>query len=95
MDLTPILYSKLSLSLLTILALWLLRKLVLSIALQRFEDLRIRYQWRKTSGYISGILGILLVGWIWFEGFQSIATFLGLVAAGQRPPGRPREKICP
>jgi len=27
-------------------------------------------------------LGILLVGRIWFEGFQSIATFLGLVSAG-------------
>ncbi|MEA2022621.1 MAG: mechanosensitive ion channel family protein, partial [Candidatus Caldatribacteriota bacterium] len=43
---------------------------------------RIRYSWRKTLGYTVIILGIFLIGRIWFRGFQSIATYLGLLSAG-------------
>ena len=74
--------DKLLISIFVILVLWLLRKLILRIAWRRIEDVRLRYQWRKTSSYIASALGILLVGRVWLEGIQSVATFLGLLAAG-------------
>ncbi len=82
MGLNPMLQNKLLISILVILVLWLLRRLILRLAAKHIEDVRIRYQWRKTSSYVAVGLGILLVGRIWIEGFQSIATFLGLLSAG-------------
>ena len=40
------------------------------------------YRWRKTSSSIAFFLGLFVIGRTWFEGFQSISTFLGLVSAG-------------
>ena len=54
----------------------------MSIVLRRTEDVRLGYRWRKTSKSIAVVLGLVLVGRVWFEGIQSLATFLGLVAAG-------------
>ncbi len=82
MGLSPELQGKFWLSFLIIFVLWLLRKLLLSLVLPRIEDLRIRYQWRKSSSYLAAAIGILLIGRIWFAGFKTIATFLGLLSAG-------------
>ncbi len=41
-----------------------------------------RYQWRKIISTIIAILGIIIVGRLWYEGVQSIATYLGLLSAG-------------
>ena len=54
----------------------------MSIVVRRVEDVRLRYRWRKTSKSVAAALGVVLVGRVWFEGIQSLATFLGLVAAG-------------
>ncbi len=80
--LNPALQDKLLFSILVVMVLWLVRRLILRIATKHIEDVRIRYQWRKTSSYIAFGLGILLIGRIWIEGFQSIATYLGLLSAG-------------
>ncbi len=80
--LSPALQDKLLFSILVILVLWLLRRLIMRIAAKHISDVRIRYQWRKTSSYIVFGLGIWLIGRIWIEAFQSIATFLGLLTAG-------------
>jgi len=82
MGLNPELQEKLWVSFLIVFVLWLLRKLLLSLVLPRIEDLRTRYQWRKISNYIAAVIGMLLVGRIWFVGFQTVATFLGLLSAG-------------
>jgi small-conductance mechanosensitive channel len=55
---------------------------VLVIAFRHVDDLAARYRIRKTSMYAAVPMGILLVGRIWFEGLQSIATFFGLLTAG-------------
>ncbi len=73
---------KLLLSVLTILVLWLARRLVLRVANRRIDDPRARYQWSKSSGYIAFILGLLLLGQIWLEAIRNIGTFLGLLSAG-------------
>ena len=80
--LSPVVQRNLYTSIIIILILWLLRVLVMSIVLRRVEDVRLRYRWRKTSKSVAAVVGAVLVGRVWFEGIQSLATFLGLFAAG-------------
>ncbi|MSN27050.1 MAG: mechanosensitive ion channel [Geobacter sp.] len=49
---------------------------------RRTENSRTRYQWRKTSDYVAFTIAVLLLGRVWLEGFQTVATFLGLASAG-------------
>ncbi|MFH2013298.1 MAG: mechanosensitive ion channel family protein [Pseudomonadota bacterium] len=80
--LSPELQTKLLASVGIIFILLLLRTLTLRIVWRRTEDVRTRYLWRKTLIYIVVILSVAMVARVWFKGFQSIATFLGLVSAG-------------
>jgi small-conductance mechanosensitive channel len=82
MGLSPEIQSMVLISIVTIFIVLVLRRVILRVLFQRFEDVRIRYRWRKTSAYIAFLFTILILGRVWFEGFQSIATFLGLVSAG-------------
>ncbi|WP_299754640.1 mechanosensitive ion channel domain-containing protein [uncultured Pontibacter sp.] len=80
--LTTEFYSRLLYSLAVIGVLWLL-----SLFLQRFinkqqADLRKKYQWRKVTNYSITTLSLIFLSYIWLDGFQSIATFLGLLSAG-------------
>lgn len=70
------------LSFIIILVLWLVRTAVIRMIWRKTEDAHIRYRWQKSSIYIAVGIGIIVVGRIWFHGFDSIATFLGLVTAG-------------
>jgi small-conductance mechanosensitive channel len=69
-------------SIIIILILWFLRTLAIKLVWFRTEDVRISYNRRKILSYITIILGILSVTRVWFVGFQSITTFLGLLTAG-------------
>lgn len=80
--LSPETQVKLFTSIAIILMLWVFRALVLRIVWRRTEDVRVRYRWRKASSAISVGLGILIIGRVWFEGIQSLATFFGLLSAG-------------
>jgi small-conductance mechanosensitive channel len=82
MGLGPETQAKLLVSILTILVVLFLRRLVLRILFQRIEDVLLRYRWRKSSAYIAFVFILLVLGRVWFEGFESIATFLGLLSAG-------------
>ena len=81
-DMSPALQQKLFASVIIILLLWLFRRILLTIAFKKNDDVRAQYRWRKTSIYFASTIGFLIIGRIWFEGFQSIATFLGLLSAG-------------
>ncbi|MFQ6103384.1 MAG: mechanosensitive ion channel family protein [Candidatus Glassbacteria bacterium] len=78
----PEVQEKLIISLIIILFLWILRTIILKIVWRRTEDVRTRYRWRKTTTYLTVILGILFIGRVWFLGFKELATFLGLLSAG-------------
>jgi len=78
----PDLQVKVLLSAVTIVALWLVRRLVLRVANRKIEDPRARYQWSKSSGYAAFIIGLLLLGQIWLEAVRNLGTFLGLLSAG-------------
>ncbi len=74
--------SRVITSLAVIAVIMILRGLVAWIIARRTEDVRFRYHARKVSAYVSASLALLLLGRIWFTGFQDIGTFLGLVSAG-------------
>jgi small-conductance mechanosensitive channel len=59
-----------------------LQRLVLALVYRRVHDVRARYRWRKTTTYFAVPIAILVIGRIWFAGFESLATYLGLVSAG-------------
>lgn len=69
-------------SLTVLLLLAVARWIVLLVVRSRTEDVRTRYRWRKTATYVVVTLGIFIIGRLWFQGFQSLATFLGLLSAG-------------
>jgi len=69
-------------TLLVILVIILLRYLILFLMYRQIKDVRKRYRWRKSITYSLTFLSIFLIGRIWFQGFQSAATFLGIFAAG-------------
>lgn len=69
-------------SALAVLALWALRFAILRVVDRRVEDVKARYQWRKTSLYVAVFVGVLLFLRIWLGALGSLATFFGLVAAG-------------
>jgi len=70
------------LSLVIIFSIWLVRFIAVRIINRKLPGTKLQYKWRKNLTYISVFLGFLLVGRIWFEGLQSLATFLGLLSAG-------------
>ncbi len=69
-------------SIIVILLLWLIRVAVLKVVHRKTKDVRTRYQWQKSSAYVSVGIALMVIGRIWFEGFDSLTTYLGLVSAG-------------
>jgi small-conductance mechanosensitive channel len=74
--------TKILTSLAMILVIWGVRYLVLRVVSRRTDDVKVRYHWQKSLAYIAGLIGILAVGRIWYQGISSLATFLGLLSAG-------------
>ncbi len=80
--LSPETQMKVFLLLLISLILWVLYFLINWLVWRQTEDVRTRYRWKKTSGYILIILGLFIIIRLWFRGFESLATYLGLLSAG-------------
>lgn len=74
--------AKLLWSVVAVLVLWLLRRIVIRIVYDRVESTRARYQWSKTSSYVTFVVGIIVVSQIWLEALAQLGTFLGLLSAG-------------
>jgi small-conductance mechanosensitive channel len=70
------------LSVLVVGLLWAARLLVLALLHRRAEDVRVRYQWRKTSTYVAVAVGAVVFLRIWLGELGSLATFFGLLSAG-------------
>lgn len=79
---SPALSYKIFLTVAVIFVIWALRLMAIRIVNKQLPEAEDQYRWRKNLTYISVFLGFLIVGRIWFEGLQSIATFLGLLSAG-------------
>ena len=80
--LNPDLQSKLFGSVLVFLLIWLFQRLAHAILTRRIKDVKNLYHWNKVSSYIIAMLGLIVVGRIWFAGVAALATFFGLLSAG-------------
>ncbi|MCB1060055.1 MAG: mechanosensitive ion channel [Calditrichaeota bacterium] len=80
--LTPEEQSKIILTLIVLLGLIVLRWLIVRVLHRQSSDARNIYVGRKIVTNSAVVLGVLVIGRIWFEGFQSLATFAGLLTAG-------------
>ncbi len=74
--------NKIVASLVVIIGFGVLRFLALRIVYGKTDDVRTRYNWRKSITYVAATFGFLLLVRVWFAGFESLATYLGLVSAG-------------
>ncbi len=74
--------TRLLTSLVAILVLIFIRRIILIFVYRRTKDVATRYRWRKTTSYVNFGLIVFIVGSIWFRGFQSLSTYLGLLSAG-------------
>jgi small-conductance mechanosensitive channel len=81
-NMIPSIEARLLATIVALLFLWLIRKAVVMVTRRIYHDVGTRYQARKIAGYITAALGTLLIGRIWFDGFETFTTFLGLVSAG-------------
>lgn len=69
-------------SFVAIIVLVVLRRVILLFVRRRTKDIGILYRWQKTTSYIKFGLIVFIIGSIWFSGFRSLSTYLGLVSAG-------------
>ena len=76
-----LLESKFFYTVLAIVFFWLIHRLTMSI-LMRNRDVQAQYRIRKTVAYIIYPVTFVVIGHIWFPGFQAISTYLGLLSAG-------------
>jgi small-conductance mechanosensitive channel len=73
--------SKIFYTILALVVFWLIRRISL-IVLLRDRDVQVQYRVRKTVAYVTYPLAFLVIGRIWFAGFQAVSTYLGLLSAG-------------
>lgn len=80
--LNPAIQTKVAISGLIIMTLLLTRAIILRIVWRQTNDVRTRFVWQRTLSYTVFTLALLFVSRVWYKGFQSLATFLGLFSAG-------------
>lgn len=82
LDVSPETAHRLLLSLAVLVTVFVVRWIVLALVYRRREDVKSRYRWKKTSQYVAACASLVLIGRVWFEGVQSLATYLGILSAG-------------
>lgn len=67
-----------------ILGLWLVRRIILKYVDKHTENPEFIYTWRKSTEFITLLLGVFAVATVWLDGngFQSASTYFGLLSAG-------------
>jgi small-conductance mechanosensitive channel len=82
LGLAPASVSKILVTALILVLLWLIRWVWIAVVNRRTDDPSSRYRWRKASWYTVTVVGIILIGRVWLEGIQTLVTYFGLVSAG-------------
>ena len=60
----------------------IVRFLLVRGVVARVEDTETKFKTRKTISYTVGVLLVITIAWIWIPSFDSVATLIGLIAAG-------------
>jgi small-conductance mechanosensitive channel len=82
LGMSPDLQNKIITSIIVALSLWLINAIANALFLRRVKDLKLRYNLRKTVGYILFFTGAIAIVRVWFGGFQQATTYFGLLSAG-------------
>lgn len=82
LGISPATQFSMALTLITVLTLWLARRLLLRAVERRVHDAELRYRWRKTTSYLAFLIVLIVGARIWVHGFSSLSTMLGLISAG-------------
>lgn len=69
-------------SVIALFILLVLRRVVVRTIQSRMDDPEGLYRTRKTVTYITTIVAILTLAWIWVDALDSVTTYVGLVSAG-------------
>ena len=75
-------WTKIGLTLIVLLSVWLLRRVLQRIVQSTIEDRALQYRWGKTVAYVTWVVAALFVASIWVDGLRQLGTFLGLFTAG-------------
>jgi len=73
---------KILFTILTIIIFSLINAVTKIIIYKRIKDLKSRFNRKKTASYISVFIATLIIIRIWFAGFHTFITFLGILSAG-------------
>lgn len=82
LGLSPAIQGRIAISLILIMTLWIINKIMSKIVSDATQTWPSRYHWQKAISYVTIVVGVLLIGRLWFEGIDSLATYLGLLTAG-------------
>lgn len=82
LGLTPTVQTRILTTLASILFLIIVRRTILFLVSRNTKDVATRYHWRKVTSYLTFGIGVFIVATIWFRGFQSVTTYLGILSAG-------------
>jgi small-conductance mechanosensitive channel len=82
LGISPDVQVKLLNSLIVLLVVFVIYQVIVRSVIQRMSDLRTRYLWKKTLGYVFFVIAVLIIVQFWLEGAGSLATYLGLLSAG-------------
>jgi len=80
--LPPVVFAKVLKTLAALLCVVIVRTILAAIIHRRTDDVRARYRASKAATYSITLLGVLFIGSIWFSGFRSFSTYMGLLSAG-------------
>jgi len=75
-------FSKVIVSVLIIVFLSVVRLAILKVVWRRTEDVKVRYQWKRSLSMTLPFIGLLMVAAVWIKAFEEFGTFLGLFTAG-------------
>lgn len=74
--------NKILVSLFIIFFLQFIRFAILRLVWRQTQNVKTRYQWKRSMSFTIPILGVFLVGAVWIKAFEEFGTFLGLFTAG-------------
>ncbi|MFW5756244.1 MAG: mechanosensitive ion channel domain-containing protein, partial [Tangfeifania sp.] len=80
--LPPETLTKIFVSLIIIIFLWLLQLGILRVVWRQTKSVKMRYQWRRSLSFIIPLIGIVLIISVWVQAFRQFGAFLGLFSAG-------------
>ncbi len=78
----PAMQARILYTALVLCAVWLVRRVLVRAVERHVDDLQARYRWRKSTSYAAAVVVIVAMVRIWFEGFTSLSTVVGLASAG-------------